>query len=46
MGVVKYFRSSQNSKFAKSSQYLEKDLRDEDDFLQAYKHQSFLQVDF
>ena len=46
MGVVKHFRSCQNSKFAKSLQYLEKDLRDEDDFLQADKHQSFLQVDF
>ena len=46
MGVVKHLRSSQNSKFAKSLQYLEKDLRDEDDFLQADKHQSFLQVDF
>ena len=46
MGVVKHSRSSQNSKFAMSFQYLKKELKDKNDFLQADKYQSFLQVDF
>ena len=46
MGMVKHFQNSQNSKFATSLQYLKKEVRDEVDFLHAYKHQSFLQVDF
>ena len=46
MGMVKHSQSSQNSKFAMSLQYLKKELRDEVDFLDADKHQSFLQVDF
>ena len=39
-------QSSQNSKFAMSLQYLKKEVRDEVDYLNAEKHQSFLQVDF
>ena len=46
MEVVKHSRSSQNSKFAVSLQYLKKELRAKNDFLHADKHQSFLQVDF
>ena len=43
IGMVK---SSQNSKFAMSLQYLKKEVRDAVDFLLVDKHQSFLQVDF
>ena len=46
MGMVKYSQSSQNSKFSMSLQYLKKEVRDEVEFLDAEKHQSFLQVDF
>ena len=46
MVTVKHSQSSQNSKFAMSLQYLKKEVRDEVDFLDADKHQSFLQVDF
>ena len=46
MGMVKHSQSSQNSKFAMSSQYLKKEVRVEVDFLHVNKHQSFLQVDF
>ena len=46
MGMVKHSQSSQNSKFAMSLQYLKKEVRDEVDFLDVDKHQSFLQVDF
>ena len=42
--MVKYSRSSQNSKFALSLKYLKVEVRDEVDFLDADKHQSFLQV--
>ena len=45
MGVFTYSRSSQNSKFATSLQYLKKELRDENDILPADKHQRFLQID-
>ena len=38
-------QSFQNSKFAISLQYLKKEVRDEFDFSNADKHQSFLQVD-
>ena len=44
--MVKYFQSSQNSKFAMSLQYLKKEVKDEVDFLHADKHQSFLKVYF
>ena len=44
MGMVKHSQSSQNVKFAMSLQYLQKQVRDEVDFLQADKHRSFLQV--
>ena len=44
--MIKHSQSSQNSKFAMSSQYLKKEVRDEVDFLHADKHQSFLQVGF
>ena len=46
MGVFKHSISSQNSIFAMSLQFLQKELRDENDFMHADKHQSFLQVDF
>ena len=46
MGMVKHSQSSQISKFAMALQYLEKEVRDEVDFLGTDKHQSFLQVDF
>ena len=44
MGMVKHSQSSQNSKFAMSLQYLEKEVRDQVDFLHGDKYQSFLQV--
>ena len=37
MEIVKYFQSSQNSKFTMSVQYLKKEDRDEVDFLQVSK---------
>ena len=46
MGMIKYFQSPQNSKLAMSLQYLKKEVRDEVNFLDAEKHQSFRQVDF
>ena len=46
IGMVKHCQISQNSKFAMSLQYLIKEVRDEVDILHAYKHKSFLQVDF
>ena len=46
MGMAKHSQSFQNNKFAMSLQYLKKEVRDAVDFLQADKHQSFLQVDF
>ena len=45
MGMFKHSQWSENSKFAMSLQYLKKKFRDNVDFLHAYKHQSFLQVD-
>ena len=45
IGMVKHSQSSQKSKFVMSLQYLKKEVRDEVDFLQADKHQSFLEVD-
>ena len=44
--MVKHSQSFQNSKFAMLLQYLKREVRDEVDFLNADKHQSFLQVDF
>ena len=44
--MVKHSQSFQNSKFAIFLQYLKREVRDEVDFLNADKHQSFLQVDF
>ena len=38
MGMVKHSQSSQNSKFAMSLQYLQQEVRDEFDFLDADKH--------
>ena len=43
--MVKHFQSSQNTKFAMSLEYLEKENRDEVDFMHADKHQNFLKVD-
>ena len=45
MGMVKHSDSSQYSKFAIFLQHLKKEVRDEVDFLDVDKHQSFLQVD-
>ena len=42
MGIVKHSQSSQSSKFAMSLQYLEKEVKDEVDFLHPDKHQSSL----
>ena len=44
MGMVKHAQNSQNSTFAKSLQDLKKEGRDEVNFLDADKHQSFIQV--
>ena len=44
--VVKNSQSSQNSNFAMSLQYHNKEVRDKVDFLLADKHRIFLQVDF
>ena len=46
MGMVQDSRSSQSSNFPISLKYFTKELRNENDFLHADKHQSFLQVDF
>ena len=46
MGMVKHSQSSQNSRFAVSLLYLKKEVIDEVDFLDADRHQNFLQVDF
>ena len=46
MRMVKHFEEFQNSKFVMSLQYLQKEVRDELDFLHVDKHQSFQQVDF
>ena len=46
MGMVKHSRSSQDSKFAMSLQYLKKEVRIEVDFLLVDKHQSSLEADF
>ena len=45
-GMIKHSQSSQNSKFAMSLQYLEKEVKDEIDFSHGDKHQSFLKVYF
>ena len=45
MYVTKHAQSTQNSKFAISLQYLEKDVRDEVHFLHADKHKGLLQID-
>ena len=37
MGKASHAQSTQNNKFAKCSQYLKKELRNEVDFLHAYK---------
>ena len=44
METVKYFRSFQNSKFAISLQYLEKEVRNGVHFLYADKHQNFYKL--
>ena len=47
MGMVKHFRSSQNSKFVISLQYVKEGVRDEVDFFcMQDKHQNGLKVDF
>ena len=46
MDMVKHFRSSQNSKFSMSVEYLKKEVRDEVDFLHTDKYQTGLRVDF
>ena len=44
--MVKHSQNSHKSKFVMSLQYLQKEVRDEVDFLHGDKHQSFLQTDF
>ena len=44
--MFRHSRSSQNSKFAISLQYLKEEVKDEVDFLREDKYQRFLQVDF
>ena len=46
MGMVKHSQSFQKNAFAMSLQYLTKEVRGENIFLQADKHQRFLDVDF
>ena len=41
MGMVKHSLNSQKSKFTMSLQYLEKEIKDEFNFLHADKYQSF-----
>ena len=43
--IDKHAQSTQNKNFAKSSQYLQKEGKDEVDFLDADKHQTLLQRD-
>ena len=43
--MVKHSQSFKNCKFGISLQYFKKEVRDEVEFLNAYKHQSFLQGD-
>ena len=45
MKVAKYSQGPQNSKFAMSLQYLEKEVKDKVDFLRADQYQKFLQGD-
>ena len=45
MGMVNHSLTSQNNKFAMSSQYRKKKMRYGVDFLHEDKHQSFLKVD-
>ena len=44
--MVNDSQSAQDSKMAMSLQHLKKELTNKVDFLYAYKHRSFLQVDF
>ena len=46
MDIVRHSQNFQNSKFSMYLQYLEKEVRDEVNFLHAGKRQSFLRVDF
>ena len=42
MRIARYVQVTQNNKSAISLQYLKENIKDEVDFLPAYKHQSFL----
>ena len=44
MGMLKHSQSTQSKKFAISSQYLKKEVRDGVHFLPADKHQSFYKL--
>ena len=44
-GVTRHVQITQNSKFAISLQYLQKELSDETNFLHADQHESMLQID-
>ena len=46
MCVARHAQTTQNSTFAMSLRYLQKDVGDEVDFLHGDKHKSFLQADF
>ena len=45
MFVARHAESTQNNKFTISLQYLKENVKNEIDFLLAYKRQSFLQID-
>ena len=45
MFVARRAESTQNNKFTISLQYLKENVKNEIDFLLAYKRQSFLQID-
>ena len=45
MGVARHAQSTQNNKYAKSLEYLKKELSYEVDVLDDDKHESLLQVD-
>ena len=44
MGMIKHSQSTQSNKFAKSLQYLKKEVRERVHFCHAHKHQSFYKL--
>ena len=45
MCLARHAQITQNNKFAISLKFLKKEVSDEVNFLHAYKHESFLQID-